>query len=260
MKAMKTEALKTKAPKTKALWARLFAALALVVPRLALADAPCVTRSFEDTPFTVCTVQAGQDLRLWLRDGEGQILGNAERVKATLAPGERLVFAMNAGMYAPDRAPAGLYIENGVEAHGIVTGEGPGNFGMLPNGVFCVSDRFAVIESRAFAAAPPACRYATQSGPMLVIEGALHPRFLPDSDSRYIRNGVGVSADGQTAWFVISDRAVTFHRFARFFRDALGAPNALYLDGSISRLFVPAQGRADFGLPMGPIIGLVGHD
>ena len=141
-----------------------------------------------------------------------------------------------------------------------MTVEGPGNFGLLPNGVFCVADRFAVIESRAFAAAPPQCRFATQSGPMLVIDGALHPRFLPESDSTYIRNGVGISADGDTAWFVISDKAVNFHRFARFFRDALGAPNALYLDGSVSRLVVPGEGRADFGLPMGPIIGLVARD
>ncbi|SOB95092.1 uncharacterized protein YigE [Rhodobacter maris] len=244
----------------KPIWARLFAALALIVPRVALAGAPCETITFEDTPFSVCTVQAGQDLRLWLKDGSGAIIGTFERVKATLGAGERLVFAMNAGMYSPDRTPAGLYVENGEELHGIVTKEGPGNFGMVPNGVFCVSDRFAVIESRTFAAHPLACRYATQSGPMLVIDGALHPRFLPESDSSYIRNGVGVSADGQKASFVISDRAVNFHTFARFFRDVLHTPNALYLDGSISRLTVPAQGRADFGLPMGPIVGLVAHD
>jgi len=246
--------------KTKPIWAKLFAALALVVPRVALAADPCHTVTFEDTPFTVCEAKAGQDVRLWHKDAEGALYGNAARVQARLDPGERLVFAMNAGMYAPDRDPAGLYIENGVQKHRIVTAAGPGNFGMLPNGVFCVSDRFAVIESRAFAANPPACRFATQSGPMLVIAGALHPRFLPDSDSTYIRNGVGVSADGLSAWFVISDRAVTFHRFARFFRDELGAPNALYLDGSISRLFVPAQGRADFGLPLGPMVGLVARD
>ena len=92
---------------------------------------------------------------------------------------------------------------------------------------------------------------------MLVIDGALHPRFLVDSDSRYVRNGVGVSPDGQTAWFAISDRAVTFHEFARFFRDALGARNALYFDGSISRLYAPSISRADWGSRMGPIIGYV---
>ena len=90
---------------------------------------------------------------------------------------------------------------------------------------------------------------------MLVIDGALHPRFLIDSDSRYVRNGVGVSPDGQTAWFAISDRAVTFHEFGRLFRDGLGARDALYFDGSVSRLYAPALNRADFGRRLGPIIG-----
>ena len=130
---------------------------------------------------------------------------------------------------------------------------------MLPNGVFCTggAQPFQVIESRAFAAAQPQCRLATQSGPMLVIDGDLHPRFLVDSDSRYVRNGVGVSADGQTAWFAISDRSVTFHEFGRLFRDGLKARNALYFDGSISRLYAPQVRRNDFGWSMGPIIGLV---
>lgn len=244
----------------KTIWAKLFAALALVVPRVALAEDPCQTVTFEGIPYTTCTARAGQDVRLWLKDATGALIGTPERLQARLSPGERLVFAMNAGMYAPNREPVGLYIENGTEVHGIVTSAGPGNFGLLPNGVFCVGESFAVIESRAFAASPPACRFATQSGPMLVIDGGLHPKFLPESDSTYIRNGVGVSADGLTAWFVIADRPVTFHQFARFFRDALGAANALYLDGSVSRLVVPAQGRADLGLPMGPIVGLVARD
>ena len=114
-----------------------------------------------------------------------------------------------------------------------------------------------MIESRAFAKARPQCRIATQSGPMLVIDGDLHPRFLVDSDSRYVRNGVGVSPDGQTAWFAISDRAVTFHEFGRLFRDGLGVRDALYFDGSISRLYAPGMNRADFGRSLGPIIGLV---
>ena len=115
-----------------------------------------------------------------------------------------------------------------------------------------------MIESRRFADVQPQCRLATQSGPLLVIDGALHPRFLPQSDSRYIRNGVGVSRDMKTAWFAISDAPVTFHQFARFFRDGLGARNALYFDGSISRLYAPGLRRADWGRRMGPIIGYVG--
>jgi uncharacterized protein YigE (DUF2233 family) len=166
---------------------------------------------------------------------------------------------MNAGMYHQDRSPVGLLVEGGVERAPIVTAAGPGNFGMRPNGVFCVTEAgFAVVESRAFAADPPACRHASQSGPMLVIDGDLHPRFLPDSDSRFVRNGVGVSADGARAVFAISDAPVTFHEFARLFRDALGLPDALYFDGQISRLFAPGLGRDDWGFAMGPIVGLVG--
>jgi uncharacterized protein YigE (DUF2233 family) len=92
---------------------------------------------------------------------------------------------------------------------------------------------------------------------MLVIDGALHPRFLPDSTSRYVRNGVGVSADGATIYFVISDEPVTFHEFARLFRDGLGTPDALYFDGNISRLYAPEIGRNDIGFPMGPIVAVL---
>ncbi|MDX5402681.1 MAG: phosphodiester glycosidase family protein [Rhodobacterales bacterium] len=233
----------------------IVAILALASP--ALAD-PCRTTTFEGTPYTVCEAQAGQDLRLFLNDADGALLGSFQRIDAALAP-RKLAFAMNAGMYHADRSPVGLYIEEGQQAARLVTSAGPGNFGMRPNGVFCIrpDGRFAILESRAFAQNPPDCRFATQSGPMLVIGGDLHPRFLPESDSRYTRNGVGVSADGRRALFVISDVRVTFHQIARFFRDGLGLRNALYFDGNISRLHAPGLGRSDFGFPMGPVVGLV---
>lgn len=219
----------------------------------------CEKRDFDGKGYVICTLDAAQEpgLRLWLKDGAGQTLGDFTGVRRSLPGDEMLAFAMNAGMYHADYSPVGLYVADGVQEHDIVTAGGGGNFGMLPNGVFCSGgDRpYQVVESRAFAAKQPQCRIATQSGPMLVIDGALHPRFLVDSDSRYIRNGVGVSPDGQTAWFAISDRAVTFHEFGRLFRDGLGARDALYFDGSISRLYAPALSRADFGRRLGPIIG-----
>ena len=220
---------------------------------------PCENRSQDGQRYAVCTVHAGDDLRLFLTDPTGETLGSFSRIDDMLAAeGTRLGFAMNAGMYHPDRRPVGLYVEGGEERAGIVTREGPGNFGMLPNGVFCVlQDRFAVIESRSFAEQAPPCQHATQSGPMLVIDGALHPRFLEGSESLRVRNGVGVSADGGTAWFVVSGGQVNFHDFAVFFRDVLGAPQALYLDGNVSRLHAPGLGRSYWGLPMGPMVGLV---
>ena len=219
----------------------------------------CREMVHDDTRYTLCSVTTAADLRIFQTDADGAPLGSFNRVNTLLAAeNRRLAFAMNAGMYHADRRPVGLMVENGRERAPIVTSAGPGNFGMLPNGVFCIlQDRFAVIESRAFASAAPACRFATQSGPMLVIDGALHPRFIDGSDSRFIRNGIGISPDGQTAHFAISREPVNFADFARFFRDALNTPQALYLDGKISRLYAPDIGRNDFGLPMGPIVGVV---
>ncbi|MFT4014509.1 MAG: phosphodiester glycosidase family protein [Paracoccus sp. (in: a-proteobacteria)] len=232
---------------------------ALVATALPALAGICEKRDFDGQGYVVCTLSAAQEpgLKLWLNGPDGQVLGDFTRVRRNLDADETLGFAMNAGMYHPDYRPVGLYVSEGIKAHDLVTAGGGGNFGMLPNGVFCAGGDhpYRVVESRAFAASQPQCRIATQSGPMLVIDGALHPRFLVDSDSRYIRNGVGVSPDGKTAWFAISDRAVTFHEFGRLFRDGLGARNALYFDGSISRLYAPALNRADFGRRLGPIIG-----
>ncbi|MDD7970068.1 phosphodiester glycosidase family protein [Roseinatronobacter alkalisoli] len=223
----------------------------------ALAD--CARSDYLGHSFTTCTARAGDDLRLFLYMDEAKVYGNFTAIDDALArDGKKLAFAMNGGMYHPDRRPVGLYIEDGNELARIVTSAGPGNFGMLPNGVFCVDDTgFTLVESRAFAQSPPACRHATQSGPMLVIDGQFHPKFLADSDSRLIRNGVGVSSDGRQAAFVITNTPVNLFEFARFFRDHLDMPQALYIDGNVSRLHAPAIRRSDWGGLLGPVIGKV---
>ena len=232
-------------------------ALALLLAPTAMQAADCRDTSFEGASYTLCEVTAGEDLRLF-QSGPDGAYGSFKNVDAALAAeGKALGFAMNAGMYHRDLAPVGLYVENGVEVSKLVTRAGPGNFGLLPNGVFCIGETFRVIESRVFRKERPDCRYATQSGPMLVIGGKLHPKLLADSDSLYVRNGVGVSRDGARAVFAISNEAVNFHTFARLFRDELGLPDALYFDGNISRLYAPALGRHDGGFPMGPMVGTV---
>ncbi len=277
------------------------AALALLAAALPVgAQAACRTETAGGARLVVCDFHpAADDLRLFLNDAAGRPYGEFDLVKAALeAKGETLRFAMNAGMYHKNRTPVGLYVENGAELKKISTKDGPGNFHLLPNGVFWIDESGAagVTETGAFALAfpSPACgsavtneagsppggapvsgarsspaprplkrekaegclRYATQSGPMLVVDGAIHPKFLPEATSRKRRNGVGVRDDGAVV-FAISDSAVTFHEFATFFRDTLKTPNALYLDGTISRLYAPDIARDEPGLPMGPIIGVV---
>ena len=92
---------------------------------------------------------------------------------------------------------------------------------------------------------------------MLVVDGKLHPKFLPDSSSRFIRNGVGTSQEGQLAHFVITNRPIIFHQFARLFKDHLGLNSALYLDGNISQMYAPLINRVGHGRSLGPIIGVV---
>jgi uncharacterized protein YigE (DUF2233 family) len=235
------------------------AGMFLAIAQVSAGD--CTEARHDGHPFTYCTATAQQGgLRLFLDDADGVRWGTFDRLAAGLSKaGQRLEFAMNAGMYHPDRAPVGLYIEDGRQVMRLVTSAGPGNFGMLPNGVFCITaEGYAVIESRRFAAETPDCLHATQSGPMLVIDGALHPRFLENATSRLVRNGIGVSPDGGIAFLVISDAPVTFHEFARIFRDGLGVRDALFLDGRISRLYAPAMGRSGRGgWPLGPMIGFV---
>ena len=237
----------------------IFACGALFAAGVCPAMARCEDITHEANKYAVCIYgQRGADIRVFWRDGSGEPYGSFTSLRRELEKkGETLAFAMNAGMYHADYRPVGLYVENGVEMVKISTARGPGNFHLQPNGVFYIGRNGAgVVETRQFARQRPHASFATQSGPMLVINGAIHPKFSVTSDSRKVRNGVGACAGGLTV-FAISDGGVTFHDFARLFRDRYKCANALFLDGSISALYAPQLRRADGWRPMGPIVGVV---
>jgi uncharacterized protein YigE (DUF2233 family) len=210
--------------------------------------------------YTVCSFDPKKsDIRLYHWDTiAGKPYGSFDSLSSGLwRQHSFVVFAMNGGMYHRDLSPVGLYIENGVEKTPLSTGGGWGNFHMQPNGVFFMQGQKAgVLETSAYLNANLKPDFATQSGPMLVINTELHPRFLPESDSLNTRNGVGVSDDGMVH-FAISENPVRFYDFATLFRDKLHTPNALYLDGSISSVDIPDAKRRDSWHPMGPIIAVV---
>ncbi|KAF0121435.1 MAG: hypothetical protein FD148_3254 [Methylocystaceae bacterium] len=237
------------------------AALAFLSPPARAGASPCADIEEGGAAYTVCDFDARKrDIRLFLRDEKGEIYGSFARLADGLAnKGETLVFAMNAGMYAEDRTPVGLYVENGRTLSGANTRPGAGNFHLKPNGVFWVNDgRAGVTETARFLKSPQRAQFATQSGPMLVIGGRIHPRIHGDGMSQKFRNGVCVG-DGHIIRFAISNQPVTFHQFALLFRDRLHCPDALFLDGgSASALYAPSLSRHDrFAPTMGPILGVV---
>jgi uncharacterized protein YigE (DUF2233 family) len=218
-----------------------------------LGQSPCAIRYFENARFTVCPA-AGSQIEIVTADPSGIPYRSFTRLEADL--GERagdVAFAMNAGMFDEEGHAIGLLIEDGKQLKAINRRDGSGNFHMKPNGAFLVrrdgtaevvtTDEFEPGEDIAF---------ATQSGPMLVIDGQIHPSFEPDGQSRHIRNGVGIGAGGPV--FAMSEEPVSFDRFARLFRDELKASNALYFDGAVSSLWDPGNARRDIGAPLGPMV------
>jgi uncharacterized protein YigE (DUF2233 family) len=136
------------------------------------------------------------------------------------------------------------------------TKAGPGNFHMRPNGVFyIVGETAGVLDTGSFLTKRQAVDFATQSGPMLVVNGRLHPVF-GRSRSRKYRSGVGLR-DEHTLAFAISEAEVTFSEFASLFRDRLKCNNALFLDGgSVPSLYAPELRRTGNFLRLGPMIAV----
>jgi uncharacterized protein YigE (DUF2233 family) len=241
--------------------------LCLAAPAAAQAE-PCRSETFAGASYVVCSFDpAKDDLRTFWRNADGKPYRTFTALAADLeTKGKSLRFAMNGGMYRDDFRPVGLYIESGRELTPANTATLTGaasqipNFYKKPNGVFYIGDRKAgILETGRFLVRRPESNFATQSGPMLVIDGAIHSAFIVDSSDRKPRNGVGVSSP-TTVHFVITKGWVNFYQFARFFRDGLGCRNALFLDGGEAPgLYAPELGRND--RPghggYGPIIAVV---
>ena len=220
-------------------------------------DNPCKRLGFEDVLLTHCIADPDEHRIATVLGpkpdmpyrGLGGLAEDRAKESADVA------FAINGGMFDEEGQPIGYYVEDGKRLKTINTNEGPGNFHMLPNGVFFgTGGKWQVHTSANFIeniTKRPA--FGTQSGPMLLIDGKLHPKIAEDGDSRHIRNAVGVDEDGR-AHFVISEVPVSFGKLARFFRDELELDEALYLDGKVSALWNPATARIDARAPLGPLI------
>jgi uncharacterized protein YigE (DUF2233 family) len=245
---------------------RALAALALLslaacgggdtAPDEALASV-CRPEIFEDSPLTHCMADpAIHTVRTALDGSDGKVLESVGALAMSMGgDARRVAFAVNGGMYDDAGRPIGYFVKDGERLQRLNRNPGPGNFHLLPNGVFFGTDgEWQVMTSEDFVeTVEERPQFATQSGPMLLIDGELHPDISPDGASRKIRNAVGVDDAGR-AHFLISEAPLSMGKLARFYRDVLNVENALFLDGTVSQLWDPAKDRIDSGIPVGPLI------
>jgi uncharacterized protein YigE (DUF2233 family) len=196
-----------------------------------------------------------QSIKLYWKDDKSQTFKSIGNLKLWLQErNKKLLFAMNGGMYKKDNSPQGLYIENRKVLSCVDTLSGGGNFYLKPNGVFYITDKnmAGICITEQFNANN--IKYATQSGPMLVINGQIHSAFKPGSPNLNIRNGVGILDNGEVV-FAMSKEAVNFYDFANYFK-RLGCKDALYLDGLVSRTYLPGENWIQTDGNFGVIIGV----
>jgi uncharacterized protein YigE (DUF2233 family) len=218
-------------------------------------ESACRSVIFENTPLTDCiAIPERHRIATALADGTGANFRSLTAFAEARDP-RTIAFAVNAGMFDEDGAPIGYFVEGGERKKELNTADGEGNFHMKPNGVFFgTGDAWEIRTSDDFLKnVGDRPQFGTQSGPMLVVGGRLHPEITQDGPSRTIRNAVGIDERGR-AHFVISSAPISFGKLARFYRDELKVKNALYLDGSVSQLWNPATERLDTGAPIGPIL------
>ncbi|MDF1811345.1 MAG: phosphodiester glycosidase family protein [Verrucomicrobiales bacterium] len=168
--------------------------------------------------------------------------------------GKQLKFAVNAGIFEPNFVSSGLHVSEGktivklnlADFKKTRESEFTPNFYLKPNGVFYLLEdgRVGIVESsryRTLRFASPV-RIANQSGPLLAAAGKIHPVLTKDSISTRHRNGLGVTKDGKIIFAcTVHDRKKglsNLYNFSTLFTAKLRCPDALYLDGDISYIFI----------------------
>lgn len=185
---------------------------------------------------------------------------NLQAVKQQLeTEGNTVLMLTNGGMYQQGNKPQGLFIGNGTQQYALDTATNkPGNFYLQPNGVFFINNTGAQIVTTAnyISSKPAQVSYATQSGPMLVVNGQINTKFTPQSKNLNLRSGVGIMPNGYMVFIISQSNQTNFYDFAAIFKDRFGCNNALYLDGAISKMYLKNSRPTDLGGDYGVIISV----
>ncbi|WET47433.1 phosphodiester glycosidase family protein [Chryseobacterium indologenes] len=220
----------------------------------------CKEKIQEENNFVIYQVDPKkQDVKMYWKKSQNEILKSINNLKNEVeSRNEQLIFAMNGGMFEADHTPKGLYIENFKILKPIDTLQGSGNFYLQPNGIFYITRNHQpkITETKKYRQSPD-IQYATQSGPMLLMDGKINPLFQKDSKNLNIRNGVGILENGEII-FAMSKKEINFYTLAQLFQK-MGCKSALYLDGYVSRAYLPEKNWFQTDGDFGVIIGITAH-
>jgi uncharacterized protein YigE (DUF2233 family) len=188
-----------------------------------------------------------ENIRILWKSRNGQQMRTIPEVADDLrSRGEKPSTVMNAGIFEPGGIPCGLLIQSGKVLNPVNRGPGKGNFYLKPSGIFMIgTTTAAIVRTDEYPAAGFEVRYATQSGPLLLRRGMMHPAISATSSSRLHRNGVGITRDGKVILAMTdfhSSKFPNLYEFAMLFQK-LGCDDALFLDGDLSQM----RSGADLG-------------
>jgi uncharacterized protein YigE (DUF2233 family) len=170
----------------------------------------------------------------------------------------------NAGMFEPNYQPVGLYIEAAKKVKNRLNTDtfyNSDNFHLYPNGIFFIDSNTipCIKTTKAFRTLDSAyvkkIKIATQSGPMLIIDKTIHPKFSKISANDKIRSGVGIM-QGNKVVFACTEYPETFYNFADFLKTIFSCDNALFLDGAISKMYLKGYNQPDGIMHFGPMISI----
>lgn len=201
------------------------------------------------------------NIQLHWKDNAGKIYSSIDNVYDQLKKQNSIPqMITNAGMYKTDLSPQGLYIENYKRLVPLdTTKPNSNNFYLKPNGVFFIdsSNVAGIVTTENFEKESERrkIKWATQSGPLLVIDGAMHKLFTNGSKNLKIRSGVGIENEKKVV-FIISDDEINFYDFSLIFRNIFDCKNALFLDGAISRMYLEKLNPNEKGGEFGAIISV----
>lgn len=198
-----------------------------------------------------------KEINFYHLDKLSKPIGSLGNLKNIVESGDKkLIFGMNGGMFDKALNPQGLFVQNGIIKNELDTSSsGYGNFYLMPNGVFQIdnNNEANIISTKEYYRSTNV-KHATQSGPLLIHNGKINSKLTKGSKNLHIRNGVGILPNGSVL-FAMSKNKINFYDFASFFKEN-GCKNALYLDGFVSRTYLPSKNNLQLDGNFGVMIGI----